>query len=278
MGDAFAKAEMAVQGIVGQVVAYLAPAIQGVTDTFLNLVGGIGGANIGQFIGEGIMIGAQFLAGIADWMISGIGSAFQYAGTVIDVFDRVVSGLQAIFFVGETVFKGVAALIAGVIANGAAIMDALPDSVAGSGWAEFGKSMEDSASRLSSEADAAAGKALTAAGNAVTGGASSVGTFQGAGPLSTILADGIAKAKTDAATESVAEQPKPVTPPAVPVGASTESLKATDSRSKEGMSEMFRLMRNSGVDIAEQQLEEQRKTNELLSEGDDMEAFGILGA
>ena len=283
MSDAFDKAQMAVQGIVGQVVAYLAPAIQGVTDTFLNLIGGIGGANIGQFIGEGIMMGAQFLAGIADWMISGIGSAFEYAGTVIDVFNRVVSGLQAIWFVGEGVFKGVAALISRVIANGASIMEALPDSVAGTGWAEFGKSMEDSANTLSAEADAAAGKALTAAGNAVTGGASSVGTFQGAGPLSTILADAKAKAEADRAAMSVAETgaaQKPVKPPAEPVftGASAESLKATDSRSKEGMAEMFRLMRNSGVDIAEQQLEEQRKTNELLSEGDDMEAFGILGA
>jgi hypothetical protein len=284
MSDAFDKAQMAVQGIVGQVVAYLAPAIQGVTDTFLNLIGGIGGANIGQFIGEGIMMGAQFLAGIADWMISGIGSAFEYAGTVIDVFNRVVSGLQAIFFVGESVFKGVAALISRVIANGAAIMDALPDSVAGTGWAEFGKSMEDSANKLSTEADAAAGKAVTAAGNVLTGGTGGVGQFQGAGPLSTILADGLAKAKADAAARSVAEtgvgQKGQIKPPAEQAfsGASNEALKATDSRSKEGMAEMFRLMRNSGVDIAEQQLEEQRKTNELLSEGDDMEAFGILGA
>ena len=279
MGDAFAKAQMAVQGIVGQVVAYLAPAIQGVTDTFLNLVGGIGGANIGQFIGEGIMAGAQFLAGIADFMISGIGSAFEYAGTVIDVFNRVVSGLQAIWFVGESVFKGVAALISRVIANGAAIMDALPDSVAGTGWAEFGKSMESSANTLSAEADAAAGKALTAAGNAITGGPSTVGQFQGAGPLSTILADGMAKAKADAAAQTPA-QVKPVMPPAEPAftGASAESLKATDSRSKEGMAEMFRLMRSNSGDVQEQQLGVLEQILDSVSEGDDMEAYGILGA
>ena len=205
MSDAFAKAQMAVQGIVGQVVAYLAPAIQGVTDTFLNLVGGIGGANIGQFIGEGIIAGASFLASIADWMISGIGSAFEYAGTVVDVFNRVVSGLQAIWYTGEAVFKGVAALIARVIANGAAIMDALPDSVAGTGWAEFGASMQASADTLSAGADAAAGRALTAAGNVVTGETMGVGAFQGAGPLSTILADGLEKARQDAKAKSVAE-------------------------------------------------------------------------
>ena len=89
----------------------------------------------------------------------------------------------------------------------------------------------------------------------------------------------MAKAQADAKAQSVAES-VPIKPPAEPAftGASAESLKATDSRSKEGMAEMFRLMRNSGVDIAEQQLEEQRKTNELLSDGDDMEAYGILGA
>ena len=279
MGDAFAKAQMAVQGIVGQVVAYLAPAIQGVTDTFLNLIGGIGGANIGQFIGEGIMMGAQFLAGIADWMISGIGSAFEYAGTVIDVFNRVVSGLQAIWFIGESVFKGVAALISRVIANGAAIMEALPDSVAGSGWAEFGQSMEASANRLSSEADAAAGKAATAAGNAITGGASSVGTFQGAGPLSTILADGMAKAKADAAAQTPA-QVKPAVPPVEKAftGTSAESLKATDSKSKEGMSEMFRLMRGNSGDVQEQQLGVLEQIRDSVSEGDDMEIVDFVGA
>jgi hypothetical protein len=188
-----------------------------------------------------------------------------------------VSGLQAIFFVGEAVFKGVGAILSNAIAKGAMILDALPDSVAGTGWKEFGDSMESSASELARSSEAAAGKALTAAGNVVTGETAGVGKFQGAGPLSTLLADGMAKAQADAKAPSVAE---PIKPPAVQaaVGASTESLKATDSRSKEGMSEMFRLMRNSGVDIAEQQLEEQRKTNELLSEGDDMEAYGILGA
>ena len=283
MSDAFDKAQMAVQGIVGQVVAYLAPAIQGVTDTFLNLIGGIGGANIGQFIGEGIMMGAQFLAGIADWMISGIGSAFEYAGTVIDVFNRVVSGLQSIFFVGEAVFKGVGAILSNAIAKGAMILDALPDSVAGTGWAEFGQSMEASASDLARSSEAAAGKALTAAGNVITGETGGVGTFQGAGPLSTILADGLAKAKADAAARSVAETgaaQKPVVPPGeqAAVGVSTQELKATDSRSKEGMAEMFRLMRSNGEDVQEQQLGVLEQIRDAVSEGDDMEAFGILGA
>jgi hypothetical protein len=164
------------------------------------------------------------------------------------------------------------------------LLDSLPDAVAGTGWAEFGKSMEDSANTLSTGADAAARNAMTAAGNVITGDTMKIDKFQGAGSLSTIVADWLARARADAAARSVAEtgvgQKGQIKPPAEQAftGASNEALKATDSRSKEGMAEMFRLMRNSGVDIAEQQLEEQRKTNELLSEGDDMEAFGILGA
>lgn len=282
MSDAFTKAQMAVQGIVGQVVAYLAPALENVTNTFLDLVGGIGGANIGQFIGEAIISGATFLAGIADWMISGIGSAFEYAGTVVDVFNRVVSGLQAIWFTGEAVFKGVAALIARTIANGAGILDALPDAVAGSGWKEFGDSMQRSANELSAGADKAAGNALAAAGRVVTGETTGVGGFQaGTGPLSQVLADGLAKARQDAKAQSVAEVAAPQQQPqAEPVftGPSVEALKATDSRSKEGIAEMFRLMRGQGGDVQEQQLGVLEQIRDAVSEGDDMEIVDMLGA
>jgi len=283
MSDAFDKAQMAVQGIVGQVVAYLAPAIQGVTDTFLNLIGGIGGANIGQFIGEGIMMGAQFLAGIADWVIKGIGGAFEYAGVVTGVWNRVVSALQAVFFLGEAAFKGIAAILARSASGWAMLLDSLPDAVAGTGWAEFGKSMEDSANTLSTGADAAARNAMTAAGNVITGDTMKIDKFQGAGSLSTIVADGLARARADAASKSVAETgaaKKPVVPPGeqAAVGASAESLKATDSRSKEGMAEMFRLMRGSGDEVQEQQLGVLEQIRDAVSEGDDMEAFGILGA
>jgi hypothetical protein len=144
--------------------------------------------------------------------------------------------------------------------------------------------MEDSADRLSSEADAAAGKALTAAGNVLTGERGGVGNFQGAGPLSTILADGMAQAQADAAARSVAEagaaQRGPVTPPAGPAftGASSQALTGTDSRSKEGVSEMFRLMRGSGEEVQEQQLGVLRQIRDAVSEGDEMESYDILGA
>lgn len=280
MSDAFAKAQMAVQGVVGQVVAYLAPAVQGVTDAFLNLVGGIGGANIGQFIGEGIITGATFLAGIADWMITGIGTAFEYAGTVVDVFNRVVSALQAIWYTGEAIFKGVAAMISGVIANGAMILDALPDSVAGTGWKEFGDSMRASAGELAMGAVTATENALQAGSNVITGETTGVGQFQGNGPLSSILAEGLAKAREDAKATSVAEaagQKPPPAPEPVFTGPSTEALKATDSRSREGIAEMFRLMRGESGDVQEQQLGVLEQIRDAVSEGDAMDTFAFGG-
>lgn len=284
MGDAFAKAQMAVQGIVGQVVAYLAPAIQGVTDTFLNLVGGIGGANIGKFIGEGILIGAEFLATVADSVVAGLVSVWEYVSTVVEQFGGVVSvlsavgsALEAVWYLGEAVYKGIGAILTNALAGYAALLAELPDAIAGSGWEEFGKSLETSAATLASESAAAAGKAANSALNVVgMGEQQSVGAAV-KGPLSTIFADGLAKARADAAAKSVGETGAAVKQTAEPAftGASAESLKGTDSRSKEGMAEMFRLMRNSGDEVQEQQLGVLEQIRDAVSEGDEMEAFGF---
>lgn len=283
MNDAFTRAFSAIQGVVQQVVAYLAPALQSVTDTFTNLVGGIGGANIGQFIGEGIIAGATFLATITDAVVSGLGSAWEYAGTVVDVFNRAVSAMQAIWFTGEAVFKGVAALIARTISYGASILEALPDSVAGSGWKEFGASMEKSASELSAGAEKAAGNALDAAGRVVTGEQSTIGAFQGTGPVSEMVAaakaaaEQQAKAQNQAAKTIVPEKPPTPAPEPVFTGPSAEALKATDSRSKEGIAEMFRLMRGESGNVQEQQLGVLEQIRDAVSEGDDMETADIAG-
>jgi hypothetical protein len=285
MSDAFAKAQMAVQGIVGQVVAYLAPAIQGVTDTFLNLVGGIGGANIGQFIGEGIIAGAQFFATVADAIITGLSGVWEYVSSVVEqfggviaVFSAVGSALQAVWYLGEAVYKGVGAILANALAGYVALLAELPTAVVGTGWAEFGQSLEDSASKLAGEAKDAAVKSANSALNVAGLGEKETVGAAIRGPLSTILADGLAKARADAGAASVAEaglkknQPEPAF-----TGTSTQSLKATDSRSKEGVAEMFRLMRGNGDEVQEQQLGVLEQIRDAVSEGDDTTAFGILG-
>lgn len=282
MGDAFAKAQMAVQGIVGQVVAYLAPALEAVTNTFLELVGGIGGANIGSFIGEGIMTGAIYLAGVADWVIAGLGSTFEYAGVVSGIWNRVVAALQSVFFLGEAAFKGIASILARSASGWAMLLDSLPDAIAGTGWAEFGASMETAANELSAGAAAATGNAAEAAGRILTGEAGTPGPFQpGAGPLATMLANAQAQAERNRNATTVAEVAAPKEPPkAEPVftGPSVEALKATDSRSKEGIAEMFRLMRGDGGDVQEQQLGVLEQIRDAVSEGDDLSVVDMVGA
>ena len=57
MGDSFDRAKQAISGVIQQIVAYLAPAIESVTSQFSDLIGSVGGATIGQTIGEIARIG-----------------------------------------------------------------------------------------------------------------------------------------------------------------------------------------------------------------------------
>jgi hypothetical protein len=82
MNDSFTMVGKAIAGVVQQVTAYLAPAVTAVANTFVSFVGNIGGANIGQAIGDGIIRGAVVLAGVADVAVAGLTSAFSYASNV----------------------------------------------------------------------------------------------------------------------------------------------------------------------------------------------------
>jgi hypothetical protein len=77
MNDAFTRVQRAISGVVGQVVAYLAPAIEGVAKTFTDFVGSVGGANIGQAIGEALLDGAEYLAGVGDYIIANFGPSIE---------------------------------------------------------------------------------------------------------------------------------------------------------------------------------------------------------
>jgi hypothetical protein len=80
---------------------------------------------------------------------------------------------------------------------------------------------------------------------------------------------------TDAPTKPLAK------PPAAELaftGTSTEALKATDSRSKEGIAEMFRLMRGGGQDLQERQLEVLEMIHDDLSEGESEQSVIFAGA
>ena len=70
MNDSFTRVYYAIQGIIQQVTARLAPAITGIAKKFTDFVKNTGGDNIGQSIGKAIIEGAKYLATVADMVVS----------------------------------------------------------------------------------------------------------------------------------------------------------------------------------------------------------------
>lgn len=100
MNDALTKVSRAIDGIVQQIVAYLAPMIEGVSNQFIELVGEIGGANIGSAIGEALLNGAEYLASIGDWLIANLGPFFM---KVFNYFSKVGGQWSFVFGIGQRV-------------------------------------------------------------------------------------------------------------------------------------------------------------------------------
>lgn len=283
MNDAFTRAYASIQGVVQQVTAYLAPAIQSVTDTFTNLIGGIGGANIGQFIGEGIMAGAEFLATIADSIISGLVAVWEYVSSIgiqwSDVFaigNRVAAFLSGVGNIWKVVLSAAIVGLTGPITALLKGADFLAKRVGVDlGVDNFIKGAEafnDSMFQAMTDGGIAAGedfrRAFSESGPAAQA---------QKGPIATTVADAI-KAARDAASAKSEAGPTAIKPAEVAfTGASQESLKATDSRSKEGIAEMFRLMRGGKEDVQEQQLGVLEQIRDAVSEGDVTEVFEFAG-
>ena len=285
MNDAFTRAYASIQGVVRQVVAYLAPTVQAVADTFTNFIGSVGGTTIGQTIGEGILAGARFLAGVGDSLISGLLVVWEYVGSIASVWSGIFDvGYRFGAFlagVGRALQLGLQAAVLGVTATFEGLLVGIQD-VAGVFGLES-QALNNAIAGMAglNESIAASMGQTAAAGQQNMAAAFGEGVGRGgAGPLALMLAELRDKARSDATAVNVAKK----TTIGQPGGAggslvqSNEALKGIESNSKEGMSEMFRIMRGgSGLSIAEQQLEEQRKTNELLSETDSEQIMAIAG-
>lgn len=275
MNDAITLAYKGIQGIVQQVVAYLSPAVKAVADTFTKLIMDVGGTNIGRFIGDGILEGARFLAGIADWMIANLSGVWQYVmsvgqfwlGTVVGGMQRVAQGLYGVgrFIFG--VFQSVAGLILQIVGRLANAVGEIAQKIpglgaSGRGLEAFGESVMASAYSMQQEAgnnilggagdafDAIVGNAAESAGQAI------------AGPVTTALDAAIAHANESfAATDEAVSQSAAASTAAAEtavsqaqrVVTSAEALKAVDSRSADGINEMFRFQRETAT-VQEQQL------------------------
>lgn len=264
MNDAFTRAGAAVKGVVTQVTAYLAPAIQSVADAFSGMVGDIGGTTIGQRIGEGILEGARFLAGVGDAMIGGLGSVWEYVSSVavtwagiFDTGSRVASVFAGVGRIFEGVFQfaigtlgglvdmmlDAARSVAGMLGVSSATLDQF---AAGSrAFIEATRQSQDAAFRAAAENfDAATRPAADNAARAA------------AGPLTAAIDAAAQRAREAAAAGEQARgglQRGPG-PGAAAGGDARQALQAIDSRSREGIAEMFRLMRGQTEDVGERQL------------------------
>jgi hypothetical protein len=262
MVSAFETAKTAIQGVVQQVTAYLAPAVTGVVNQFNEFIGNIGGANIGQAIGDGILVGAEYLAGIGDWIIANFKGSFEYLskvgqqlGDVFGFLNRTVSFLSGVWNVAKAIFLGIVGSFTGAFQVLATIAQkigqflgfdtgTLDTIVAGAQAfnAEIDRGIMDAANGAARDFGAAFATDAAQVGQAVSG------------PLQDSV-----RSWREAATASAAQVEEAAKTPVevkqtVQVNA-TQALKALDSRSKEGVAEMFRLMRGGTNNIPEQQLD-----------------------
>jgi len=258
----------AVGPIVGQIAAgievavqRISAAIQSLVPSFLQFVGTFDGANVGQAIGDGILAGARFLAGVGDFLIANLGSTFSYLsqvgqqwGDVGDFMNRTASFLSGVFngaqaglgmiILGFTgAFEGLAT-IAKEIGSYLGFDTSTLDSVV-AGAAAFNQTLSDGITANVEQMQAGFSGAF--ADNAPQVGQAI------AGPLVTSLDASIAAA--EAAANSVDEaSSKPVQLNQTVVVDVAQAIKGIDSRSTEGITEMFRIMRGGAGDVQEQQL------------------------
>jgi hypothetical protein len=270
MNDAFTRAQSAIQGVIQQVVAYLAPEVESVTTAFSDLVGNIGGANIGQAIGEGILQGARYLAEIGDFVIQNLNSVFAYLstvggqwGVVWGIADRVGQFLFGVAKLFEAAFRGIAALMTNVAGRfleaAGQIASAIP------GWGQTGAqllaagaSLRASSGELANGAAAALEASGQAFGNAILGRDELGQAGQAiAGPLVQTLDEAIAAARDAASQVDVAAKQEIDIKQTTTIDAKDikEAVKGIESSSAEGIREMFRIMRgDTGDDVQERQL------------------------
>lgn len=266
MNDSFTLVGKAIDGIVQQVTAYLAPAITDIATMFTDFVGSIGGANIGQAIGDAILEAARYMAQVGDYIISGIPTAFEYAETVASAWSVVWEvGRRAFDYfaaVGRAIefwFKGVGSVLTGLVGRLMNAAGELAQLVTGGA---LGKDLEksgESLMRISSKLWDEAGQALEAYGENVANTIFGRGEMadageQLAGPLESALDSAIARADQAANNidQAVAKPIEIKQAAVVDMAPVKKAVEGIDSRSSEGLKTMFRIMRgDTGNDVQE---------------------------
>lgn len=236
MNDSFTMVGKTIEGVIQQVTAYLAPAVTAVANTFVDLVGSIGGANIGQAIGSGIIEGARYLAVVADAVVNGFRDAYFAAADVLGV--SISAEASKLKEMQAQINAGLAPQVA----------------VPGSGG-------------FVTQLDPVFAAEFSALTDAVSAQRQSLTTF------TDIVAQGeraIANAVDRSRDAPRQSEPKPVELKEPIVVNVDQALKGIDSRSQEGVAEMFRIMRGGAGDVQDQQLAALEQIAENTAGGDDI--------
>lgn len=288
MNDAITLAGKAIEGIVQQVTAYLAPAVQAVADTFTEMVGTAGGANLGKMIGDGIMQAVRFMATIGDWLIGQFSAVFQYLSDVGVYWNTVVSLMGSVgqalygafkFFelVGNAIGLMFSDLFSGILSRMATLASYIPGAGAlADGLRSAGKFMAATSDGFRASADENFAAMTTAFKNAADGTAPRLSDAV-AGGLTGAVDAVIARAQASASEQSRSSPPPGAAPGPAAAAVERQAIKGIDSRSQEGIAEMFRLMRGDSGDVQQQQLSVLEQIRDELGAGEDVYPFAIEG-
>ena len=261
MGDSFDRAKAAIEGVVNQVVAYLAPAVTAVTTAFSNLIGNIGGANIGQAIGEGILAGARYLAGVADYIVTEVPKAWQYVSQVGGQWSGVFDAGRRV----ASFFAGVGRFVAGAFqtvvlaftAIGQALVTAVRGVASSLGFDTSGLDVAVAALQgFNQQLEKDVTASFNAAGEnfgAAFGDTAATAGKELAGPISRTLDEAIAAAREAADGIDVAATQTVEVKQTVQVDAK-QAIQGIESRSAEGIKEMFRIMRGDVGDQTQERI------------------------
>jgi hypothetical protein len=179
MNDAFDLVRATIEGIVGQVIGNLAPAVTDVTNQFLQFVEswsgaqGEGGTGIANAITDVLLQGAEYFAGIFDEFVANFGSlgeTFSFAADVFDVTSKILltasEGIRAAF---NAIQIGIDVLLIGfgkiIESLGSYVSDDLEQFGAG-----LAAASQESADRNAREMEAAAANAANTFNSIFTGG------------------------------------------------------------------------------------------------------------
>jgi len=179
MNDAFDLVSATINGIIGQVVGNLAPAVTDVTNQFLKFVEewsgaqGEGGTGIANAITDVLLQGAEYFAGVFDQFAGNFGgfvSAFSDASDALGIVSNILLGVAESF---RTIFNFIQIGIDNLLIGFGKLLEGIGSWVSDD-LEQFGAGLaaasEESARKNRAEMEAAATNAAQAFNNVFDGG------------------------------------------------------------------------------------------------------------